>query len=124
MNTIKLFTCTAVIFVFMNFRAFGTETTQVAPRVQDNLGNIVASIDKKCRDEIGVSILALGILSEAKPGSFFLVDSLNSSGRMSAVTQLEKRGFLQVLHVKSGHEEMVQLIPTEQGHQLIKFLTP
>ncbi len=122
MYTNKVAIFTAAILAFVSCRIFAAEPAGASAQVESNLAAVASAIDKKSHDEIGVGIAALGILLEAKPGGFFLVDSLNSDGRMNAVMQLERKGFVQVLHVKSGHDEMVQLIPTEKARPIIKAL--
>ncbi len=122
MYTNKVAIFTAAILAVVSCRIFAAELSIASAQVESNLATLASAIDKKSHDEIGVGIAALGILLEAKPGVFFLADALNSNGQMNAVMQLERKGFVQVLHVKSGHDDMVQLIPTEKATPIIKAL--
>jgi len=112
----NVLSCLALILGFITFDALALE-----PNPSKHDGKL-ASIDKECRDEFGVGIAGLGLLLEAKPGSFLLEAFLISEGRSATVSQLEKAGLIEVKRVQSAQGTVLQLLPTPKGRMLADAL--
>jgi len=76
---------------------------------------VISSLDRSSRSELGVPLRALGFLAEATPGDYLLKAALVQKGTWPLIQALEKAGYVVTRSVGSGSEEYVEIIPTPAG---------
>lgn len=80
------------------------------------------AIDQMCMKQLGVRIVDLSLLVEAKRGQVFLISDLQQSGRESSLDILVKKGYVKTKLEEMNGGKWVQIVPTAEGQALIDTL--
>ena len=88
------------------------------PYSEDDLRNQVINLNNLSQETIGIEIDALAILLNASRGNLVLRDSLQESGQMKYIDQLQKKGFIKVREVSTMQGVFIEIVVTDKGEVL------
>jgi hypothetical protein len=104
------------IMLVIVLMAVGCESSETSST--PSLNSTVSDLDQRSRDGLGVSIASLGLLFEARPGVYFLAESLKAEGRDKMLRELERGGYLSIRSRQSPQGELIELELSERGKAL------
>ena len=86
------------------------------------LSKSVESIQSMCKSKLGIGIVELGLLAQAKRGAVFSESGLRGENRLHALDNLSAQGYVQVFRRPAADETWVEFMPTEKGQAVIDSL--
>jgi len=96
-----------------------------ANAVDSSPGELVKSVESiqgMCKSKLGIGIVELGLLAQAKRGAVFSESGLRDENRMGALDNLSKQGYVKVFKREGADETWVEFMPTEKGQAILDFL--
>lgn len=91
------------------------------PSAYDGLAKDVATLNESSKAKLGVGIIELGLLAQAKRGAIFSESGLRGDNRLGALTNLEAQGYVNVFRRPSSDDTWIEITPTKKGQVVFDF---
>lgn len=86
--------------------------------IHDQLSDLASELDGRSVKDFDVHIADLAVLFESKAKVYALAMSMDGN-KMKSISALESKGLIVVNRLQSAQGELIELIPTERGKEII-----
>jgi hypothetical protein len=111
-----------VISVAVTGLLSATASTPINGQQAQTEASHARQVDAYCREQLGIGLVDLSLLIEARPGEMFSPESLRLEGRLGSLETLMEKGYVTSSRSNTNGQQWLEISPTRKGNLVLNEL--